>query len=210
MAWDPGAESLSSALMKTEILVATLVGGLAGFAAGVLFAPEPPAAVSAPEVRVDLEPVLAELRALRRSLELPSGRAAGGADGGRPDPAPLVTEAAPALDPEVFGGFLDALDARLADALAAADGVAVRASLPREHDRQAVAVLRTEIDGSRQRAPVAVFGLTPSQVYARYGTPSNVWNDPNGGLDWVYLSEDEEQMTVLRFQEGYVTDAWTE
>jgi len=196
--------------MKTEILVAALVGGLAGFGAGLLVGPgearsgrEP-----APRVSVDLDPLLAELRGLRRTLDLP---VAGG------DPSPLAPPGDGAVDvgdvtEQVLQRLLDALDDRLAVALPEPTDFAptMRTGFGRPQDRQAVEALRASLPADPEYTPVAVFGLTPRQVYARYGTPTSTWTPGDGSVHWMYATEDETGWTTLQFFDGYVVDAWAE
>ncbi len=193
--------------MKTEILVAALVGGLAGFGAGLLVRPEPERSWGEPTPRVslDLDPVLAELRALRRTLELPVA----GGEPTRLEPGDGGALAADVSE-QVLQRLLDALDDRLAVALPEPTEFAptMRAGFGRPQDRQAVEALRSSLPENAEYAPVAVFGLTPRQIYARYGTPTSTYVAGDGSVHWMYATEDEERWTTLQFFDGYVVDAW--
>jgi hypothetical protein len=200
--------------MKTEILVALLAGGLAGFGASLLVAPSPVAEPSAPaRVHIDLDPLLMELRALRRQLELPTvkGPGSGASDPGR-DATPLNTTGSSPLTAADLTVFLDALSDRLAASLQEPTDVSglVRSGYGRPHDRQAVQTLRATLTDDNEYSPPSVFALTPRQVYTRYGTPTQTWLGQHGTLRWVYMAEDEETMTVLQFVNGYVINAWLE
>ena len=196
--------------MKSEILVAALVGGLAGFGAGLLVRPEPTRSRGepAPRVTVDLDPLLAELRGLRRTLDLP---VAGGGPTALEPPIAGDGDTASVTE-QVLQRLLDALDDRLAAALPEPTDYAptMRAGFGRPQDRQAVEALRASLPEDDEYSPVAVFGLTPRQVYARYGTPTTTWIPGDGSVHWMYVTEDEKTWTTLQFYDGYVVDAWWE
>lgn len=193
--------------MNAVILVALLAGALAGFGVSLLLSPSPvtqsnPAAT----VQVDLDPLLDELRALRRQLELPV------LPGGGRDPSPLSPDGKPALTAADLTTFLDALTDRLSSTLTEptdASGV-LRGGYGKALDRAAIDTLRLSLTDDNEYSPPSVFALTPRQVYARYGTPTTTWMGQEGSIRWVYMSEDEENYTVIHFMHGYVINAWLE
>ncbi len=204
--------------MKIEIVAALLAGGVAGFCASLLVAPvSAPAIASAPEVHFDLDPLLRELTAMRRALELPSassGHANGRADSSSLglDPRPLSAGEAATPSRAELNEFFDALSERLITTVSEASHSPghVRPGTPRNHDRQAVSFLRESLSEQTDSAPLSVFGMSPGQIYARYGTPTTTWGNNEKSLSWVYESEDESESTVIKFIDGYVTHAWLE
>jgi hypothetical protein len=197
--------------MKVEVMVALLAGGLAGFAGSLLAKPAAESPLTTPvDVHIDLAPLLTELRSLRRTLELPS-LSGERQSGDMETPAALLSSAEGGVTNADLKAFLDSFSELLTSAqpATAEASSAVRTGYERVHDRQAVEMLRATLTENPEYSPASVFALTPRQVYSSYGTPTTTWED-KGSTRWVYMSEDEETMTVLEFRDGYVVKAWLE
>ena len=50
--------------------------------------------------------------------------------------------------------------------------------------------LRAALPENGEYSPIAIFGLTPRQVYARYGTPTTTYFGGDGSVHWMYATED--------------------
>ena len=208
--------------MRGAALISGLLGGAAGVLAGLALAPRPssvPAVQGVPEDRASAE-VLAELKAIRTLLEArvatslaepvaatePAARldpAAGDAEPGEArvetlDASALVA-ALRSLEQAVCAGRSDGAGASRAGLRASEEELAT----PRTANLGALRTARAAMKGEGQQVLPDLFGLSPAQVYRRFGTPAVVGNSP-GRVRWMYRDPDYPGFLVVTFFDGYV------
>jgi len=191
--------------MRWDSLTSAALGAALGLLAGWTLARDRETA--APRVpvpaAVSLEPLLAELRAIRASLEQPLAPLAGPTVG-----APPQRERAPAGDPlgEELRALVAALRAEREQRAAAPPPMReLEDDGPRAPDLAALRAARARLAGPEPQVVPELFGLSPEQVYRRFGTPAVVGNSP-GRVRWLYADPDGPGRLVVTFMEGYV--AW--
>lgn len=195
-------------LIRLDSLLAGAVGVAVGMAAGIAILPDraPGPAMVGPD-RSELESVTAELRAIRELLSGPEVTPA-------PSSAPATRRAALPPSSELLAA-LGSLEAalRLASAPTAPDTPAGLRPLDRDRasrpaDLTVVRVARERVGQLEGDGPYVVddfFGLSPPQVYERFGTPARIGNSP-GRVRWLYEDPDYPGYLVVTFIDGYV--AW--
>lgn len=200
--------------MRWTVWVATTLGATAlGFAVGRALAPAPVSPLRpAPGADLSAE-VLAELRAIRGLLageplveppSPPAGPVAPGLETAASGPA--------RLDARELSSALRSLEAALRatgrDGGASPASAGLRPAVgdggePRVADLGALRAARAALGEQGGRVVPDLFGLSPAQVYRRFGTPAVVGNSP-GRVRWLYEDPDFPGHLVVTFFDGYV------
>lgn len=202
-------------MIKIEVFVAGLLGAAAGLALGSWIAPRPGLAGAADDAAdARLAGIHAELREIRELLA--RAPAAGLSGQAVPPPAPAGAERTPhPMLQEEWIAVLRDLEQTLRG-MSGAEGAPTQAAPPAagslwseqpvDLDLAEVRSLRDSLPGDERMAEPGLFGLSPAQAYARFGTPSYIGNSADR-VRWYYQDPNDSRSLVLTFMDGYL--AWT-
>lgn len=200
--------------MRRDALLAGILGAAIGLAGGLALAPRPVSVAAAPAASgpasggASSDEVVAELRRIRTLLAVQPAVAATEQPPSPAEPA----DSPPQRASDELVAALRAVEHALRSASASSGTgtppAGLRASeeglaLPLPARLGALRTARGSLEGPGPQVVPELFGLSPSQVYERFGTPPIVGSSP-GRVRWLYEDPDYPGHLVVTFFDGYV------